>query len=564
MSDLQSTIKNVRKYFFNIPQIRHIICWCQIQYNIWGRATGKSEGPEAYHSSMCAVSMPGSKGIIAGDTLVNLRAKQLPPVIEGWIKLGFVPGLHFFINEFPPKKYFPKWEPPIGAPTDPKDCIFWWNGSMQYIFGLDRNFNNAVSADYMLVLEAKNIRYETFTEMVKAVRGNEYKWGERSKNQLAQHGSLLISSDMPTDPKGLWLLENEKEYDEDVQESLLIFGKLLYKAQKKLNDNQAYYDKHPRLKKNLEDEIYDLEYKINDLRIESVGYHFASTLDNLDVLGFKTILQFEKTSKPRDFVAAVLGERVLKPEKYFYSVSEDRHGYTSVNYEFVDRIDVTTEQPDCRWYSDVLDDRPIDVALDYNYKINWLVAGQLVANELRTSNSFYTLVGPEGNGLKEVVKSFCQFYQYRDNRTVVYHFNQTAYQGRNAISKKTYYEQVRETFESEGWFVIDNYTGVASTHNERYYEFKDLLNEEDPDSPVIRFNLDRCQTLLICLGFAPAKTSVDPKGKSIVKKDKSSETSGLVKPEHATHGTEAWDELIEGILSNSTAHRVPFSDIVSS
>ena len=51
--------------WFNKPQQRSLLTLCKEEYGVWGRGTGKTQGPIAYRTSHAANLMPrGATGII--------------------------------------------------------------------------------------------------------------------------------------------------------------------------------------------------------------------------------------------------------------------------------------------------------------------------------------------------------------------------------------------------------------------------------------------------------------------------------------------------------------------
>jgi hypothetical protein len=93
------------KHWFNNPQKRAILSLCKEEYGVWGRGTGKTQGPIAHRSIFAANSMPrGATGIV-GTTYMQLLDKTLPPLIKSWEKFGYKHGIHFWVRKFPPASF---------------------------------------------------------------------------------------------------------------------------------------------------------------------------------------------------------------------------------------------------------------------------------------------------------------------------------------------------------------------------------------------------------------------------------------------------------------------------
>src|SRR5690606_748277 len=74
--------------WFNKPQQMSMLTLGKEQDGVWGRGTGKAQGPIAYRTSHAANMMPrGATGII-GATYMQLLDRTLPPLMKAWEKFG--------------------------------------------------------------------------------------------------------------------------------------------------------------------------------------------------------------------------------------------------------------------------------------------------------------------------------------------------------------------------------------------------------------------------------------------------------------------------------------------
>src|SRR5690606_4569358 len=92
----------------------------------------------------------------------------------------------------------------------PEHIIFWWNGHVFHLISQDRpGLANGKNLDAMIVDEARFINHKRYTDDVEPTnRGNKAVFGD-----LAEHHMITMFTDMPTDPKGKWILEKESQMD---------------------------------------------------------------------------------------------------------------------------------------------------------------------------------------------------------------------------------------------------------------------------------------------------------------------------------------------------------------
>ena len=84
------------KLWFNKPQLRSMIIQAHTEYGVWGRGTGKTQGPIAYRTALAANNMPrGATGLI-GATYMQLLDRTIPPLIKSWNRLGYIEDVHFW------------------------------------------------------------------------------------------------------------------------------------------------------------------------------------------------------------------------------------------------------------------------------------------------------------------------------------------------------------------------------------------------------------------------------------------------------------------------------------
>jgi GTP:adenosylcobinamide-phosphate guanylyltransferase len=525
-----------KKVLTNTPQTSFEVIQAQTQICCWGRGTGKTSYPEARRSSKCANIMPGSVGLLVGDYTIKVADVRFPPIKAAWLNLGYREGIDFFVNKRPDKKKFPWWQAPANAPSSDFGCVYWINGSVQVMVGLNNNFNNAMSVDYALILEPRTIHQSDFEEVIKCVRGNDHIWGH-----LSDHGSLMMCTDRPREAKEKWIIDHYKnQVDEEVIDAIVYAYKDWLDLKLQYRNNKKYYEEHPNADKIITNKIAKADETLNLLRKNTVHISYASSLDNYAILGSNVIKSYLRDGTITNIKASVLNIDTLEVEKnvaFYPTFEKERNTYSALNIDFV-QSNQKDYVPDCRWYFDDIETEALPVALDYNHKINWIGTGMMQGDVFRVMYSTYILRS-EGLGLRDVVNKFCQFYKYRQNKTVKYIYDNTALQGKTANNDIRFHEEVSIAFRENGWHVIEDYIGQAFGHTTKYYRMHSYFAGNDARFPKVELNIDTNEKLIACI---PMTASIQI-GKE-VKKDKSSETKHNIPPENSTHGSDMLDSLI--------------------
>jgi hypothetical protein len=141
--------------------------------------------------------------------------------------------------------------------------------------------------------------------------------------------------------------------------------------------------------------------------------------------------------------------------------------------------------------------------------------------------------------IDDLAKMFCEYYKHHKTK-LVYQWGDKSGNNKVGNSKLTNFEQFAEKLREQGWRVIRKKVGDIE-HIERHRFINNLHRGEDPRLPKIRYNANHCKDMRISLESAGMRDD---------KKDKSSENNPSVKPEHATHYTDAHDyRLYHGLIN---------------
>lgn len=520
----------MKKVHYNIPQLLFTMIQAQISVLLWGRATGKTEGPGAYFTMRNNLTMPRSMNGIVTTTYDKILTMVIPALVKGWEKFGYKQDLHYFVRKQPPAGF--KFKKAFRQPQKLDHYIWWYNGSGNPLISLDRpSTSNGLSQDSLYGDEARFFHQDKIREVLLTVRGNAEHFGH-----LSQHGSILFTTDLPRNAKGNWLFDYEKQMGKETIEVILKINAMLVQL------NQQVESASKRNRPKIEKEIARYEEDLNELRKDLVYVSYASTLDNVHALGLNVIKRFRRMLSDLDYLVSVLGVRISQIENGFYSLlDEEKHGYHANNFEFIDNVHVKDYskgvEKNCNWDSDLIHFEPLDFACDYNAAINSMVIGQAD----RVINSMYVL-GSDGHRLKDLIIKFDKYYSAHKARNpeLNYYYDHTAV-GTNASSDISFKDEIVNLLTELGWQVNDVYIGQAPSHHSKYWFWGLVLKGDDPRLPKFKYNISNCQQLIASMENAAVKQT--RKG---FEKDKRPEQDKNVKPEDAPHLSDALDMLWYG------------------
>ena len=520
---------NTKQIHYNIPQLRTRLVSAQENYLVWGRGTGKSTGALAPFSLRNILAMPRSNGTLLGATYEQILIRTLPPLLAGWEMEGYKEGIHFFVGKFAPKKW--NWDKAYVSPLKAQYYIQFYNGSGIYLISQDRAGSlNGLLTDWLMGDEAKLLKKDRLDEeTLPTLRGNNLYFGN-----LYNHLSQMFTTDMPKNPSGQWILDKEQLVDREHIERIMKVAMYAEELKYKL-----LTEKQPTVIAKIQKEIVKIENTLNEARKGTVYVDYASTLDNVDVLGLSSIKNLKRNLSDLDFRTSVLNMRITQADTKFYAHFDDEyHTYTAPNYSHIDSLslDYRNIKRDCRWDSDLDLNAELDISLDYNAKINSLVCGQESNPHLYKILSSFFVKHPDR--VKEVVIAFCNYYAYHKRKTVNYYYDHTAV-ATNAISDISVSKVVVDTFRELGWRVNEYYIGQASSHYSRFIFFGSLFKEDNDKLPRLQVNATNADSYIVSLNNAGIR-----KDKGEIRKDKRPELNPNIPQEKTTHLSEAGDCLL--------------------
>jgi hypothetical protein len=526
-----------KEVHFNHTQLQAMVVDANIEVHIIPRGDGKTQGILAYKVANNVITMPRSLGVICQPTYEGMLTKTLPPLIAGLANLGYHKDIHYVIGKAVPESWKKNglWQDPYQPILSPKYIMHWFNGSAIALVSFNRdNSSNGISCDYIINDEAKftfgKIKNRFDGELVPAMRGNRQHF-----EGLSQWQGITFTTDQPGASQAQWLYDYEKEVDleqieviKGIQYEIAVLRGLIDKTESK----KKILKYESKLKRQLAD--------LNEMRLGSIFYHEPEPLANLELLGVETYMRQKRVLTDAEFRRSILNERVITTDSPFYPNLIDEIHVVPYQDPLLEQIAFDSNfdsdllvRNNSMHDSDISPDRPLDIALDWGYRINVLVVGQEWMNAYHVSNAMF-LKAPLT--VQDLIQAFCDYYKHHRKKYVNLPYDQTAYAG-VGFTDATYITESVKVLEKNGWAVNHVNIGASKSHHYRYLLWQAILTERDPRLPKYRWNQHNCTHLITSMHAAPAI-----QGTNGFKKDKRSEKKNQPQ-EDATHFSEAMDTL---------------------
>ncbi len=566
---MQQAIEEIKQRIihFNYKQQAAWIVNANTTVMIAGRAFGKDHGVVSPVTLRNMKGMPRGATAFISPTFIKAKTDMIPALVKAWEKFGFYEEIDFWVGRYIPTSV--KHEKAYEHPREPQYSIFWKNGHVIRIIGLDnKKTANGQSNDYLILNEGRFIKYEDFISRVKPTnRGNE----DTFFNDLHYHHGTLITTDMPASAASKWILKFEKDMDPE-QIDLIVSFDLAYREAIKeiageilsidptrsdiikkdkdrlldtMRDLVANGKLTEALDKRFRKELKRLEDILFELRREAVNFIKASTLDNIDAVGVRYINEMKRDLTESEFNRSILNIEIDEVKNPFYSnFSDELHGYDDINYAYVEAFEDANALPQPWRKDDDLDPlRPLHVGCDWNKAMTCAVIGQEFQHVFKMLNALYVL-DPER--IRHLCMQIDDYYTGFPTKKIIHHFDHTA-TGEDAIKEISYYKEFNEQMTLLGWVVEDHYIGKAGGHGLRNKLFLRVYAEDDINTKPIRINSTNCKdTLMKSLTNCGSTQSVE----GVIKKDKDPEKKGTVPPWEAPHFTDAHDTLYIGVFQD--------------
>ena len=470
-----------KEFYVNPVALLHLYADQPNKTLIAGRAFGKSF-INGYSIAQKVQHLPGARGIFGGASYTNILTNTITPMINCWEKMGYYQGVHYVIGQKPPDFFKLPYQPP----QEYKNVISWAWGHATILGSMDRpQLLRGGSNDYSIFDEALLLNEELYGQIViPTLRGSDIKLKGKKHHLNEEFTSSMPYGSVP----GMWILDHEKKAE-----------------------------KYP-------DHFHYIE---------------GTTLDNVVIVGMDVIKKWKRSMSKIAFDIECLNKRITRHgSQFFYPTLSDKHWYPAeYNYDYIDTLGfnlnpkkgATIQTPDSRWDRDCDPNLAIHISHDWG-AFNTIVIDQYKdkINEVRTINNMYV---EHPKIIDDLAIDFCKYYENHKNKTV-HQWGDKSGNKREANSKVTMFEQFANVLRRKGWRVIKEKTGDIE-HLDRHNFMVELHRETNSNLPRIRHNAEKCKDLKIALESAPMDG---------IKKDKSSERkTSRIKPQHATHSTDAYD-----------------------
>lgn len=346
---------------------------------------------------------------------------------------------------------------------------------------------------------------------------------------------MLVTSDMPITKEGSWFLNYEDKMDPELIAAIVALRDERWKHLNRIK--QFGVDSVPDY---LPKRVARIEQLLSELRKHALFYRTYSTLENIEVLGEQYIRQMQRDLPPLVFQTSVLCRPVRLLKDGFYSSMKEEHLYTAANFNYLDALEyqfAELEKVDSRVDDDLIPDAPLCIAFDFNRNINWLVVGQ-VDEELGRMNTVKCFFVKYERKLVELVNDFCDYYENRPNKEVVFYYDSTAIGSNYAVNDIDFRRVIEQTLRKRRRSVQSVYIGQPMNHAEKHLLINRGFQGQGHLTPYI--NEENCADLIVSLQSAGVYN-----GKKDKRGEKLAETEED-RLETRTDGSDAWDTLYIG------------------
>ena len=490
-----------------------------VTYCAWQRGGGKTGGGIGPRIQRLSQMLPRSQHLLFSDTYERLQDRIVPNIIEFQTnKLGMVEGLDFVLYKKPPDH----WPKPI-FPLNKFDKVISYSSGFAvclvslHIEGSANAFNaQSGTGDEIKYCDEEKID----TEVLPALRGCEKEF-----SHLPEYLSVWMFTDK-YGPKVKWFLRKKKLMNKQAVEIVYTLQMEIFKLQQEQvkHSSSATFYKFQNL-------IDKYKMKADKLRKNLIYFSDMKPYENLETLTkfyFKRARRIAKTEYV--FNVAYLNHDPDKIEHTYYPT------FTNYNKHQID--------------NDYDPHLPFITALDYQFRISPMPMVQISPLPGRILSTVNFVDAPyvlDPLGLEDVVNQFCKKYSDHLCKEVHYIYDHTAI-GRNPM-KTVFKDVVVNTFEANGWDVIEHYTGEAPDHDIKFENLKPWLLNRGEFSVMV--NEITCDQMIRAIEQTPATTV-----NGVTKKDKKTEKDKNFPAEDSTHFPDAFDQLLIGLFEHDIIHKL--------
>lgn len=389
-------------------------------YWIAGRASAKTVQVLSERVQEVAQDCQGAPFAWVADTYSDLHKNVIPSLIDGLSLLGWEIGIHYVINQEPPKEWQ---ERMYNVCTDWRNTMVFYTGFNFTFISLDRPSIGA-GRSYVGVFgdEVKYFPEEKFTNLLKAVRGFRVKY-----RMNVWYRSRTLTTDMPN-PNHIgeydWILKLAKQNDKD-KILLMLQAGFVYNETKKtyVATLQEYNEvlKKYRFDKSLAPSLNKLQRALElagrnmkrweerwiKTRSRTSFFFISSSYVNADVLGLDWFS--DEFSEGLEGILCNILSIIPKLEagQMFYCNLAIRHFYAD---GFINEIIETKPlgwKEDCTVLRHLDMNRPLEAGMDSGNMLS-MVLGQQDKKKYKVLKELYTL---PPNTARELADNFLEYFK---------------------------------------------------------------------------------------------------------------------------------------------------------
>lgn len=525
-------------------------------YWIAGRASAKTVQVLATRVIEAAQDVQGAPFAWVADTFSDLHKNVIPSLIDGLQMQGWLMGVHYVINQEPPKAWRDRM---YNVSTDWKNTMVFFTGFNFTFISLDRPAIGA-GRSYVGIFgdEVKYFPEEKFTNLLKAVRGFRLKYGEN-----VWYRSRTLTTDMPN-PNHLgeydWILKLFKQNDKE-RILLMLRAGFVYNETKReyVSERQRLQSLKERMRSDptLSGEVASAERRVQNSernmkrwelrwRLTRKGTSFAlisSSYVNADILGEDWFS--DEFAEGLEGVACNILSIIPKLEasQMFYCNLTLSNFYNDGNInEVIEKHEFGWEQ-DCSALRYIDMTRPLDAGMDAGNMLS-MVFGQRTGHVMRVLKELYTL---PPMSVRELADKFIYYFAPHKKKLLrlFYDRSMNNYKkvGQDMASQIKKAIEVDADGRRTGWQVQLMSLGQANIpSNQEYRFFMDLLAGR-LERPLFRLLIDQynCPNLKAEMEVTGTAVHTNEKtGSSLVVKKKTGDKLPTARlPRESTNLTDA-------------------------
>jgi hypothetical protein len=421
--------------------------------------------------------LPRAKGFLAGLTYTQLTSNTVPAMENAWQAHGLreydsKSGFgHYVKGKRPPAEWIKSYQPP----SNYENVITFLNGYTIQMLSMDRaELARGGNYDFGHIDESALMKEEHVNKILRPmIRGNIYRFSDQ------HHQTFCDYTSVPWLPSGQWVFKTED------------------------------------LAKESPDEAFFLE---------------STAYDNVAVLGEKYLRDLRNGMTPLEWDVEVMNKRLTKlPNSFYPSFNEEKHGvWKTFTYTHDDKTGLTLAID-----SDRDPARELELSFDFNAGFTSVIVCQENGREFRSLDALWVKQS-ETTVLDALVTKFCDSYESHERKHVV------IYGDRNGNNKQvganlTFYQTIQQGLAARGWTSVLMVQGLDPDHRLKHIAINEMLAENNPRLPLMRFNRNKCKFLMISIQQSPIKPDWT--------KDKRSESSSIDQ-ERATHLSDCFDNIV--------------------